>query len=138
MDADKIKTTRETENNRRTKEAGDKETRHHCHDGEIIEQASQDGEIIEQASQDGEITEQTKVGGAERNATGHRFVAAGEAALSEIGTSENDARPRFYLVVCIGIDIRIVTHAVLLNVAVLAQKTGVDFLERNWTTPAVL
>lgn len=91
MNADRIKTTRETGDHRRTKDAGDEETRPHHHDDEITEQASHDGGI----------TERTKVGGAERSAIGHRFVAAGGAAPSGIGTSEKDARPRFYLVACV-------------------------------------
>lgn len=97
MDAEKIKTTRETGDGNITEEAGDNETRHRRHDGEITEQTSHDGEI----------TERTKASGAERSATGRRFVAAGEPALSEMGTSENDDRPCFYLVVCVGFGMRL-------------------------------
>lgn len=86
MGDDTIKTTRETGDSgttrgtggdKTTKEATDDEARHHRHDGGI--------------------TERTKASGAEMSATGHGFVAAGEATLSETETGETDASPRFYL-----------------------------------------
>lgn len=75
-------TTRGTGGDKTTKEVTDDEARHQRHDGEI--------------------TERTKASGAEMSATGHGFVAAGEATLSKTEIGETDARPCFYLVVRIG------------------------------------
>jgi hypothetical protein len=81
MDANGIKTTRETEDGgtpqergggRTTKGTGDHGTRRHCHDGEI--------------------TEQTTASGDEMSAIGHGFVAVGGAGRSETKASENDAK----------------------------------------------
>lgn len=82
MNADRTKTTRETGDGGPTGKRGDGRTakgtaaddgtRHHRHDGEIIEQ--------------------TTASGGEMSATGHGFVAAGGAALSETEASEDNAR----------------------------------------------
>lgn len=81
MDANRIKTTSGTRDSGTTDEkrggrtttgTADGGPRHHRHDGETTEQTS---------ASEGEVS-----------ATGHRFVAAGGAKLSETETSENDAK----------------------------------------------
>lgn len=81
MNADRIKTTGET---------GDGGTTGGRGGGRTIKGTAADDRTRHR--HDGEITEQTTVSGSEMSATGHGFVAAGGAGLSETKASENDAR----------------------------------------------